>query len=895
MVTGSTQPVHSLSDESARRMPTTADLKRSACLGALFQIILFASPVWPDDLTAPAGREDCPPLENGQTTDCSAGPAASRPDESSPKTRLNAEPQPAQPDPSAQQQRKAMFAPTQLDATRPTLKPLQPDKPSHTATGLEGLPPQRLAPNADQDLPPRSPQTTEVAGFEDQQAEKRLHDGLSWQFCGPRPGMAHLGPKAPIGDQIPIDITADRVDYDQDKDLIHLEGGIEYQQGDRRLEADQSNYDRRTGEVDASGHVFLDYPGVRLTGDRTRYNLETKKGTIENTRYRMSGNANLRGRADQAWMLSDQVTRYHNILYTTCPPGQSDWSLLASDLELDQAQGMGTARHARIRIADIPVLYTPYLRFPIDSRRRSGLLIPTIGSSDKTGTDLSIPYYWNIAPNLDATITPRFMSLRGLMLGAQVRHLASFQELEVDGEVLPRDDKMPDEGARGALRVTQNGRFGGRWSTNIDYAAVSDDAYMEDFGNRLDVTSIRNLTQRADLHYAGNGWSLLTRLQDFQTVDSSIAPEDRPYGQLPHIEFKVAPENWYGLEYGLDTQYDYFEHSAAVHGSRLVAIPSLRLPIRRGFGYFIPRARVFYKHYDLVDQDAGLPEQPNDLIPSLDLDGKLVFERETDWFGHSAMQTLEPRLYYVLTPYEDQSDLPLFDTTALDFSFASLFRSNRFTGYDRIGDENRLTVGLTSRTIANASGQELFRASLGQIYYFDKRKVQLTSDEAENDISSSVAGEFSARFHKNWSALASLQWNPNQTEQPWEKQVFQIRYAPGDTRLLNLAYRYNLGDNETEEYEDADLSFQMPLGPKVRVVGRWLYSMLNDETVEAFAGIEFGRCCWRLRILGQHLKRSADSNGSTSVMLQLELAGLGSFGNQIDKLLERGIYGYHSD
>ncbi|EXJ14310.1 LPS-assembly protein LptD [Imhoffiella purpurea] len=894
MVAGSKQTVHPFSDELARRMPTKADLRRSACIGALIQSILFAAPLWSDDRVSAVTPQDCASDPLAQGSECV--PAV-------PQTPDAPEADPAQGQQLTRQERDRVFAPTRIDDQRPELDPLHAEAPGHKPQGLEVLPSMAQGPDAAQDLPERDPQkagarpsaTSPQNKREDAVAESRLYEGLTWDYCGPRPGVTHLAPAAPFDDKTPIDITANRVDYDQAQDVIHLEGDIEILQNDRRLEADRSDYDRRTGEVDAAGHVYLESPGLRLTGDESQYNLETRKGDIENARYRMSGDANLRGRADRAWMLSEQVTRYDDILYTTCPPGQSDWSLLASDLELDQAEGMGTAHHARIRIADIPVLYTPYLRFPIDSRRRSGFLIPMLGSSDETGTDISIPYYWNIAPNMDATITPRYMSLRGLMLGTQIRHLASFQELEVDAEILPRDEKAPDEGLRGALKVIQQGRLGNRWTTRIDYASVSDDDYLGDFGNRLDTTSVRNLSQLADLYYSGDGWGLLTRIQDFQTVDASIAPQNRPYSQKPHIELTVAPKTWNGLEYGFDGQYDYFDHSAAVHGSRLVAIPSLRLPLRRGYGYLIPRARLYYKGYDLVDQGDGMDDKPSYAIPGLDIDGKLIFERETDWFGHGAMQTLEPRLYYVLTPYEDQSDLPRFDTTALDFSFSSLFRPNRFTGYDRIGDENRLTLGLTSRTIANRSGQELFRASLGQIYYFDSRRVQLTGDDAESDVTSSMAGEFSAQLHQDWSAVASLQWNPNETEQPWEKQVFQVRYAPDEERLLNLAYRYNLGNDQSEEYEDADLSFQMPLGSKVRVVGRWLYSMLNDETVEAFAGVEFGRCCWRLRILGQHLKRSADSNGSTSVMLQLELAGLGSFGNQIDKLLERGIYGYHTN
>lgn len=722
-----------------------------------------------------------------------------------------------------------------------------------------------------------------------------LHRGLEWDQCGPRKG-ANVSILGNEDDTTPIDIVADRVDYDRRGERIELRGTVEITRPGQRLEADRATYASASGQTEASGDVFLDYRGLRLQGDRADYNLDTQTGEIEHARYRLSGSANLRGSATRAELLDPARSRYEDIVYTTCAPGNDDWSIRASTLELDRDSGMGVARNARLRVADVPVLYTPYLRFPIDDRRRSGLLIPSFGSSSETGTDITIPYYWNIAPNMDATLMPRYMSTRGLMLGGQFRYLSPHQQIEINAELLPEDRKNPEEGVRGALRVLQNGYYAG-WYSSIDYASASDDQYLEDFGNRLDVTSLRNLSQRADFGYTGEGWRTLIRLQQFQTVDTSITPENRPYGQLPHLELELDPQRWNGLlEYRFQGQYDYFDHSNAVHGSRLVAVPSVRIPIRRSFGYLIPQARVYYTGYELQDQQDGLPERPSHLIPSFDLDGKLVFERETNWFGSSALQTLEPRIYYLLTAYEDQSDTPRFDTTALDFSFASLFRANRFTGYDRIGDENRLTLGLTSRTIADDSGRELFRASIGQIYYFDSRRVRLYGDEAEEDVSSSVAGEFAARLSQDWSARASVQWNPNETEDPWEKRVLQLRYAPEPNRLVNLSYRYNLGNQTgSERYEDADLSFQLPLGDRTRLVGRWLYSMLNDETIEAFAGIEYGRCCWRLRLLGQHLKTSSERDGSTSVMLQLELAGLGSFGNPIDKLLERGIYGYHTD
>jgi LPS-assembly protein len=277
------------------------------------------------------------------------------------------------------------------------------------------------------------------------------------------------------------------------------------------------------------------------------------------------------------------------------------------------------------------------------------------------------------------------------------------------------------------------------------------------------------------------------------------------------------------------------------------------------------------------------------------VDGKLIFDRDTNWFGHDALQTLEPRLYYVLTPYENQSDTPLFDTTALTFSYASLFRPNRFTGYDRIGDENRLTVGLTSRTIGDESGREWLRVSLGQVYFFDPRRVQLTDETVDESSTSAMAGELSTNPVQGLTARASFQWDPNLSQDQWEQRVLQLRYAPAEDRVVNFAYRYSLGQTEPERYENTDFSFRLPLSPRVGLVGRWLYSLLDSDTVDAYAGIEFGRCCWRLRILGRQLKTNADSDGNTSIMLQLELAGLGAVGNQIDKLLEQGIDGYELD
>jgi LPS-assembly protein len=537
--------------------------------------------------------------------------------------------------------------------------------PSSPAEELPPLTPTVVAPARPDDsrepigvAPPRD---TDTPAPPYRGEDPALYQDLPWDFCGPRVGGAGLGgitePTTPS--DTPVDAVADRADYDREQELVTLMGSVQFTQGDQILRAERSTYDRRSGGVEAEGDVYVEYPGGRLTADSGRYFLQTKEGELENVGFRFSGNANLRGTAERAELLAGDRTRYRDVTYTTCPPGRSDWSLRASDLLLDHADGMGSARHARIRLAGVPVLYSPYLRFPIDDRRRSGFLIPSVGSSSLNGTEITIPYYWNIAPNYDATFYPRLMSSRGLMLGAQFRHLASFQKLEVNGEVIPNDTKSEDEKTRGAIRIEQTGQLGPRWSTAVDYSSVTDDRYLADFGNRLDLTSLRNLPQRGDLRYAGDGYWWLARVQDFQTLDPTIPAEGRPYAQYPHVELNLGPTRSAGFaDLALKAQYDYFDHSAKVHGSRVVALPSVQAPLRRSFGHLIPRARLYYTGYELSDVAPGVASQQSHLIPSLDLDGKLIFERDTQWFGSPVLQTLEPRLYYVLTTYEDQSTHP---------------------------------------------------------------------------------------------------------------------------------------------------------------------------------------------------------------------------------------------
>jgi LPS-assembly protein len=727
--------------------------------------------------------------------------------------------------------------------------------------------------------------------------EARLHRGLDWPFCGPATGGdAAVSQPAPPSASTPIDIDAAGVTYLQREEVLQLDGGITLDRGSQRIEADAIRYHEPSGDITTSGITYLEYPGLRIIGSGARFNLNRNDGHIEDALYRFSGRINLRGHAGTADLLSPTLTRYRDITYTTCRPGNNAWSLRARDLELDQDTGLGTARHARVRIRGVPVLYSPYLQWPIDDRRRSGFLVPTFGTSEETGFDLTVPYYLNIAPNLDATLYPRLMSKRGLMLGGELRYLTKSDTGTIQAEVLPYDAERDDGGMRGAVRIDQEGLFRGRWATRVDFSAVSDDEYLQDFGSNLDITSQRRLKQDGQLQYRGQGWSLLTRLQAFQTVDPNQPPQSDPYERLPQFLFTLKPRDLaprlpVRIEAALDAEYDYFAHDYKVHGSRATLRPRVSVPLLRSWGHLIPSARVHLAQYVLEGDTTDPRDDPSYGIPSFDLDGRLIFERESSWLGEQALQTLEPRLYYLYTPYVDQSEAPVFDSSELTFNFANLFRSNRFAGADRIGDANQLTLALTSRMLKRSTGEEFLRLSLGQIRYFSDRRVQIAGPE-QTTTSSPYAAELSAQLFDHWSGRATVEWDPEDTEEQWRKHTIQLQYRRPDRRLLNLAYRFDEGTNPSNRYDDTDLSFRLPLGDNIEMVGRWLYSIENGETMDAFAGIEFGQCCWRLRVLGRHFKNRPDATAGTSVMVQIELAGLGAVGNPISSFLEQEIYDY---
>ncbi len=714
----------------------------------------------------------------------------------------------------------------------------------------------------------------------------RIDRDLNWGQCSEP--LNDPGASAEFVEQ--TEISADSADLSQDKDEAVFSGNAEVLWQRQRLEAAEVKYSRKNDSLDASGPVFYQQPGLLVSASSAHMELSKDQGRLDNTEYRLPKRRG-RGSADVAHIEDRERSRFENISYTTCAPGNDDWALKASELELDRESGVGTARQATVAFKGVPFIYLPYVTFPIDDRRKSGFLIPSIGHSDETGIDISVPYYFNIAPNMDATLTPRIMSKRGLLLGGEFRYLGDWYYSETRAEIIPDDrEQNPGESStRGIFEHEGNSPRDKRWQVETDIKYVSDNEYLDEIGSSIAASSVQQLERRGDLRYYGDGWDVLARLQYYQNIDDFRPLADRPYSRLPQLLLNLD-RDIKKFRFELDSEYVYFDRDKSVHGHRFDLHPSVSMPLIKSWGYLTPKISGRYTTYGLTDEGVGNPDDPNRTLFSFSLDSGLFFERQGSWFGRNVTHTLEPRLFYLYTPYKNQDNLPVFDASEVDFSFAQLFRENRFYGKDRIGDANQLTAALTTRALDNASGQELFRASIGQIFYFRDRDVQLPGIADIEDSSSAIVAELAARLSNNWSVRGTMQWDSHNDSHHTRQSAIHLNYLDEDGAIFNLAHRYRVG-----LIEQSDLSLRWPVTNNVNAVARWNYSWRERDTLDSFAGIEYDSCCWAIRAVAHHYIHDNGQSDNTAFLIQLELKGLTGFGSRVDDFLEDGIFGYEKD
>lgn len=745
-------------------------------------------------------------------------------------------------------------------------------------------------------------------------------------------------------DQLPVSAAADSSRFEQGSQTGTLEGDVLLQQGRLQAQSNSASFDQANNLIVLDGNVRLRDQGVLVLGESARMQIDTGETRIDQVRY-VVHDARARGTATKLMRRDDAVIVMTDGTYTTCEPGENTWALHSKDIELNREEGWGEAKHVTLRVKDVPVLYTPWMNFPLDDRRKSGLLTPSLSSSTDSGTELTVPYYFNLAPNYDATLYPRIMSKRGLLMEGEGRHMNAQSQTQLNAAFLD-DSEFGDN--RWMYQLRHNNVLAPRWRVDVDYTDISDPFYFQNLNSSLEARPDTYVNQRASTTYAGDTWRFLAAVHSYELADiTSITP----YSRLPQLRLDGANRiGATGLRFNYNTEYSYFDRNLGsgflsgrngiqfdgadaipepdeslvglqrATGSRVVAAPSVEYPMTASWGFLTPSVKAVMTQYDLnFDRRtdgfdyAGAETTPGGVSPIASLDGGLYFDRETNWFSRTFRQTLEPRAYYLYSPYRDQSDQPLFDTNEFAFSYGSLFRDNRFSGSDRISDANQLTLGATSR-ILDEAGRERIRGSLGQIFYFSDRDVALLPDGAgattdPTQSSSAYAGEFMYQMSDAWRFRSDVIWNPDNNAEDAGSAIFN--YQPEPRKIINAGYRFrnNLNTydalsgtfrrNANDRIDQSDLSTIWPINNQWSLIARWQHDFSRDRTLEAFGGLEYDSCCFKVRVINRYwvdydeYETVTDDTSNRGIFLQIVLKGLGSVtGNRVESLFDQGIPGY---
>jgi len=682
-------------------------------------------------------------------------------------------------------------------------------------------------------------------------------------------------------------LTADEAQTIREN-VIKLEGNVRVTHDQQLLKADTAVYDKTTDIIKAENNIHYQREGLSAQGSTGNMELDSQTGVLHDTEFQLY-DWHGRGSARKTSFEGSNITVLRKVRYTTCDYGNNDWLMRSSKVKLNHAKGIGSATNVVLSFKHVPFMYFPYISFPINDERKTGFLMPGYKSSSDLGDEVSIPYYINMAPNLDATLTPHIISNRGMLLDGEFRYLTTIGLGIVNVEYLADDEKY--DGERGTLHYGHIGQITPRTHTNINLNYVSDQDYLKDFGDGLVATTTAHLERNAELAYLGDSWTTHIRLQGYQTIDETIPESSRPYQRLPQIQFNSnRPQKKNQLNYQLDSEYVFFEREDRVTAGRLDIQPVISYPVKTMAAFLTPKINLHHTQYNLQDQAPATDDRQNRTVPVFSMDSGIFLERDSHWGSRQFLQTLEPRLFYLYAPYQDQSDIPIFDSGAPDFNFTQMFMETRFSSVDRVGDANQISISITSRLLEADTGRERIRGSIGQIYYFQDREVTLSGTAVDTSTHSDILAEATSLITNNLTANSDLLWNVENNE--ISKGGIQFRYQAQRRHILNLSYRYR-----RDELSQADVSLLWPLTRSWHIISRWNYSLFDDQSLENLAGLEYQACCWKLHLISRHyLKQAAATNTpeiyDNAYYIQLELKGLASVGRSIKETLEESILGY---
>lgn len=717
--------------------------------------------------------------------------------------------------------------------------------------------------------------------------------------------------RKPISDEKSVTFTSsDVIDGTNDR-VMNLKGNAEMRRNGNVIKGERITYDTDTDVAEVEGRAKFIKEMSTFSGPKARLKLDSQLGWMESPEYQLGGPMVGYGSASKAEFLDDDKILLTNPTYTTCTPGNLDWYFSSSTMEIDRVNDIGSGKDGVLRFFDVPVFYTPTYSLPLGNERKSGFLTAITGVNSNNGFDMAVPYYFNIAPNRDATITPRYMSLRGLQLGGEYRYLEGNYSGVLTGEFLPNDHLTNTNRWAFSVKHAQTIRPG--WAAYANVSAVSDDQYTDDFGRSVGTVISRQFLQEVGTNYGYQGWNFVARVQKFQTLQPDpLNQVPIPYNREPQLNARYNNIDWNGAVVKFEGDFSRFTYNGPL------SAPGATYPTRgftttdRAFvntsvsypymtpGYYIkPKVTLQANSYNLIGNENYPGYAQNFAIPTVSLDSSLFFERDApelaSLFGRNMLMTFEPRLFYVYTPYVNQSQIPMYDTAPIGIGISQIFAENTFIGNDRVADNNKVTAGFTTRLIDEESGVERVRAIVAQRYdmtgqrvtaYGDTPTQASLSSQQYSDLLMGVSTRLASNFNLDLYNQHNIDLNrPAAT-------AMTASWRPSPRRIVNLStlYNYNIPNAQVTTFQN-ELSGQWPITKKLYGLGRLTYDSVSNRFLNGLAGFEYDEECWAFRVVIQKYINTSQVT-TQQIFFQIDLKGLSGIGNNPSNILKFSIPGY---
>jgi LPS-assembly protein len=697
-----------------------------------------------------------------------------------------------------------------------------------------------------------------------------------------------------------IEIEGDSLETLLDRKM-KAKGNAILKKGNKTIKAEVIEYDEVSEKLITTGNTNIDLESMSLRGSKLTLKLSDETGSMEDASFNFKRgdkeeksvikngtvitkrSYNFRGDAKAIFFEGENKKRLQSGRVTTCEADSDDWYLKSSNMEVNTKTDRVNASNAVVEFKGLPILYTPYINFSLNKNRKSGFLATTVGTTTKSGFDLQIPYYFNISPNMDATVTARYLGKRGPQADGEFRYLEENYSGKNQIQFMKHDEESGKDN-RYLVRLEHQHKLNNGWSASYNYQKVSDDAYFSDLATMIQVTSVVNLPQRANINYAGDTWKFNALTEKYQTLTNA---SNSPYQRLPQLDLSGRKDfDSYILDF--KSQWAYFDRdekftstytdAQKVTGSRLTLTPGITVPFTEAYGYIKPKLSANVRSYNLNNSSIG---NKDILTPIVSVDSGMYFDRTVNLLNQNFTNTLEPRLFYVYIPYKDQSALPNFDSGLADLNMQTLFSENQFNGQDRINDANQLTASITSKFL-DKNGKERLSGIVAQRYYFEDRKIFSTDLDAKKANSDIFMGG-TARLANSLNLDAMFQYDP--TSSKLLRSTLSSRYNPEPGKMLNLSYRMidNVSDN-TQDLKVFNAAGQWPLGNRFYSIGRYNYDIKTAQIIEVLGGIEYDGGCWVARTIFDRISLPTSPQPNYTFFVQLELNGLGTIGSDANKL-----------